>query len=559
MKNHKQFDVGAINAPDNRGTEFIIGFMQNYNDPDREPMDNELFITTSKTTPTNVLVQAPRYPSLGLNESFSVIAGTVKQLNIKSDIRLIGTSMEAKGILVTSDQEIVVYGVNKDRYSNDAYVSLPTDVLGTDYFAVCWYPQTRQCQILIAATQDNTTVAITLGPGMQARRNPVTWQGTNYYKDDTITVTMDRLDTFQITNEDEDLTGSRITSDKPISVFSGNQKTIISSGTSSDHLVEQLTPVNTWGKRFATVPIPERTVGDMFKFVASEDNTQVSINCNGYSTTVTLTTAGSYHIEDIASDKYCYVTADKAILTVQFCKSQTSSSSSEKSDPMMMLIPPVELYGADYTFSTPKYSQGSYENFFMFTIKDSLKDGLLLDGEPFPASTVYNSITGINLVAGYVPVTDGSHVIRHTSTIAIFGGYLYGKAPYETYGFSTGTRLASINGVCINTTTVVGDDDDGDGLFDEDCAIPFPVNGNWSEWSLWSFCSVNCTMIRSRTCTNPAPAYDGEQCSGNSTDESDCTPCTDLNNSADIIYDFKLSEIDMYYNLENKFCSKRKG
>ncbi|KAJ8310861.1 hypothetical protein KUTeg_012726 [Tegillarca granosa] len=268
-------------------------------------MDNELFITTSKTTPTNVLVQAPRYPSLGLNESFSVIAGTVKQLNIKSDIRLIGTSMEAKGILVTSDQEIVVYGVNKDRYSNDAYVSLPTDVLGTDYFAVCWYPQTRQCQILIAATQDNTTVAITLGPGMQARRNPVTWQGTNYYKDDTITVTMDRLDTFQITNEDEDLTGSRITSDKPISVFSGNQKTIISSGTSSDHLVEQLTPVNTWGKRFATVPIPERTVGDMFKFVASEDNTQVSINCNGYSTTVTLTTAGSYHIEDIASDKYC--------------------------------------------------------------------------------------------------------------------------------------------------------------------------------------------------------------------------------------------------------------
>ncbi|KAJ8310864.1 hypothetical protein KUTeg_012729, partial [Tegillarca granosa] len=54
----------------------------------------------------------------------------------------------------------------------------------------------------------------------------------------------------------------------------------------------------------------------------------------------------------------------------------------------------------------------------------------------------------------------------------------------------------------------------------------FSVNGNWSEWSLWSFCSVNCTMIRSRTCTNPAPAYDGEQCSGNSTDESDCTPCT---------------------------------
>jgi hypothetical protein len=46
-------------------------------------------------------------------------------------------------------------------------------------------------------------------------------------------------------------------------------------------------------------------------------------------------------------------------------KSQLSSS--EPADPAMIIIPPVEQYAADYTFTTPKYSQGSYANFFLFS------------------------------------------------------------------------------------------------------------------------------------------------------------------------------------------------
>jgi CUB/sushi domain-containing protein len=149
----------------------------------------------------------------------------------------------------------------------------------------------------------------------------------------------------------------------------------------------------------------------------------------------------------ISSKAYCKIVASKPIMVAQFVLSQQSSS--EESDPAMMIIPPVEQYGADYTFTTPKYSRGSYSNYFMFIVQDSQKSGLLVDGKRFPSNTKYNKISGTSLVGGYISVSEGTHTIRHTSPIAIFGGFLYGQAKYETYGFTTGMRTAKVNAVSV--------------------------------------------------------------------------------------------------------------
>ncbi|XP_033759595.1 A disintegrin and metalloproteinase with thrombospondin motifs adt-1-like [Pecten maximus] len=537
---------GVIGAPDNRGTEFIIGYMENI----AESINVELFVTTMRTTTVNVRVTAPRYSSAGINEAFSVTAGTVKQLFFHPRVRLSGNEMSSKAVLISADDEVVIYGVNKERYSCDAFLGLPTDVLGTEYYAVTYYPPSRQCELLIVGVNDSTSVSITPGDAIGSRY--ISWGGRNYYKGNTLTVTMNRFDTFQLVTYG-DLTGTYISSTKAVSVFSGNRKTNIGRGGSSDHLVEHLTNVDTWGKRFVTVPVPNRSVGDYFKFIASESSTSVTIS-GGYSNSFTLSKAGSMVQKTISSRAYCLVESDKPILVVQFCLSQQSSS--EKSDPMMMIIPPVEQYGADYTFTTPKYSLGSYSNYFMFIIKESEKSGLRVDGNAFPSSTVYNRISGTDYVGGYISVSEGSHTVRHTSPISIFGGYLYGQANYETYGFTTGMRMAGINTVCIPTSTVVGDgidndcdglideelcttenqgrDDDGDGQAEEDCATPPPIDGGWSSYSSYGACSLSCRSAaggatsgiktQTRYCNNPTPKYDGKQCSGSATNTATCTP-----------------------------------
>ncbi|XP_045211196.1 thrombospondin-1-like [Mercenaria mercenaria] len=57
------------------------------------------------------------------------------------------------------------------------------------------------------------------------------------------------------------------------------------------------------------------------------------------------------------------------------------------------------------------------------------------------------------------------------------------------------------------------------------CQLCDLEDGNWAEWSQWSVCDVTCdngTQTRKRTCTNPAPANNGLDCTGNDTDIKAC-------------------------------------
>ncbi|XP_038646008.1 semaphorin-5B isoform X1 [Scyliorhinus canicula] len=60
----------------------------------------------------------------------------------------------------------------------------------------------------------------------------------------------------------------------------------------------------------------------------------------------------------------------------------------------------------------------------------------------------------------------------------------------------------------------------------EDCNhLPCQVKGAWSCWSPWSLCSATCGgghYQRTRTCTNPVPANNGDICIGLHTEEALC-------------------------------------
>ena len=64
--------------------------------------------------------------------------------------------------------------------------------------------------------------------------------------------------------------------------------------------------------------------------------------------------------------------------------------------------------------------------------------------------------------------------------------------------------------------------------FKDDFFSQGPVDGGWTAWSVWTcYCShlgywynliSTCSIARTRTCTDPAPAHNGNYCSGNSRD-----------------------------------------
>ena len=53
----------------------------------------------------------------------------------------------------------------------------------------------------------------------------------------------------------------------------------------------------------------------------------------------------------------------------------------------------------------------------------------------------------------------------------------------------------------------------------------FVVDGGWTDWSLWSSCSVTCgngQATRKRFCASPSPANGGLTCPGPSTEQKSC-------------------------------------
>ena len=62
----------------------------------------------------------------------------------------------------------------------------------------------------------------------------------------------------------------------------------------------------------------------------------------------------------------------------------------------------------------------------------------------------------------------------------------------------------------------------------------FPVNGEWIPWTLWTSCSLSCgggQEIRSRSCSDPAPAFGGLDCPGLEEEALACNtqPCPGKN------------------------------
>ena len=54
-------------------------------------------------------------------------------------------------------------------------------------------------------------------------------------------------------------------SNKPIAVLSGSVWTSVGAELMGDHVVEMLSPTNTWGREFLTLQIANRTSGDVFR------------------------------------------------------------------------------------------------------------------------------------------------------------------------------------------------------------------------------------------------------------------------------------------------------
>jgi hypothetical protein len=477
--------MGAIGpvvaAPDNQGREFVLGFMENY----KGGGSVSFYLTASKST--TVTVQGAGFGPA----AFQVDAGTVTPVTLPVSVRATGSgTIENKGLLLSAPDEFVVYGLNQKVFSTDAYLGLPTDVAGTEYLVPSMPNAKRSLpgELQIIAQEDGTEVTIT------PKRSTIAGTNVKSIKaGKSARFTLNRLQSIQFKakgNYTADLTGTVITSSKPVSVFSGHQCGIVPSrALACDHLVEQIPPITTWGTEFLTTPLATRKGGDIFRILAAHDNTEVKID----GAVVARLKRGKFKQVNLASGSFHQITTSAPALVVQYSKG--TSADRVVSDPFMMIVPPTEQFGSDYFVSTPPVEPVAFNNFINIVVPTDQKAGLRLDEAPIPDTAFTLPFTAIGST-GYsgaqLKVGIGAHTLTHLSPIVPFGVFSYGFAASDSYGYPGGSRLARIAETCTQAEIEQGDgidndcdhrideeifngqDDDGDGKVDEDLAKAQP-------------------------------------------------------------------------------------
>ena len=280
-----------------------------------------------------------------------------------------------KTVRITSSGDVSViahYSYNQ-RYSSwysTGTMILPVTSLGTDHYIISYRPDSNaMSEFTVTAVELTTTVSIRASDGY---RNVKVLQPYETYEYRSL----------------HDLTGSRITSDNPVSVLAGVSNAKVPDGINyAAYLAVQMPGVDSVGMNYILSPFRERNSGYIYRVVATQDNTMI---------TVSLNEASEFHagemLEDsVSGENVTMITATKPIYVCQYMKGY-SSESGGKGNAAMVLIPGMEMFpSSSVTFpvsSLPSREPIMY--YISITIKCEDSEGLQIDNSGLGKLTIYS-------------------------------------------------------------------------------------------------------------------------------------------------------------------------
>jgi hypothetical protein len=288
------------------------------------------------------------------------------------------------------------------------------------------------------------------------------------------------FDTSRVCRVDNDLTGTIVTSNKPIAVFGGAACTIRPFDKAAcDHIEEQIFPFKTWGKEFVaqkshplrlstgSFATPSQMAPDHWKIVAGcpqsqcPNGTLVKFSTPPAAADVLLPNRcvtgsiatndcrllGGQHMEFKSKASFT-ITADFPIMVGQFFAGQQATtggflSSSSQGDPSFVLLPPVEQWRASYTVLA---APAIRDNYLALVYDESKVSSVLVDGV---AVTGFTVLSGSTFRVKNHPVSVGSHTVQIIPKPGLprvpgVGVTAYGYDAFVSYGYTGGLDLGAI-------------------------------------------------------------------------------------------------------------------
>ncbi|XP_072041836.1 uncharacterized protein [Amphiura filiformis] len=363
-----------------------------------------VFLTSQST---DMIIATIYIPGLNFEEQHTINSGESKDVVLSRLVLLTTSGIFDKTVIIRASGLITVISIDNPWGGGDAFQVLPTTQLGTEYYVLTLqqyfggYPSFFS----FAALSEKTSVNFTTKAG---EYHEIVLNAYQSYRFDGALY--------------EDVTGTYIHSDKPVSVVAGTY----TRGPGppfhccDDGVLEHISPVRSWGYKFVLAPFSAVTCGYAYRIISYENAT---IILSHLEEPIQLEAGGIYH-GDITSSVMIMISSTKPIVVAQYIKSFTTCGII--AEPAMVMVPAVESFFTNVTFPVFEFTIGGARYYFInVVISCEYVDGLILDDmEPMSEwDHLRSDDNNTCVVSG--PVAIGTHSVGHADPSAKFAVSIY--------------------------------------------------------------------------------------------------------------------------------------
>lgn len=445
---------------------------------------NEFFIAfpknaySSETLRLFITSPSPDYVWFSVNTPAGYVSYTrrvrnasVSELAPPESLELQDNRDRNKGIWIKAlnNKKVAVFVLKSGTRVSGGFLALPCHVYShleqyTYYaFSYLWGNRTNYGSkggVLLVGSSNNTQISITPSQRMDIPSDLRSSVDSRWFVSagETYTITLHRLQTFNFESVG-DLTGTKVVSDKPISLISYHECVDVPLGVAfCDYIVEQLPPTVTWGRFFLVASLHTRMAGERYRVTGMRDSTSILIHCHlpssslpsVHSRTLTLHQAGQMQEFSVDANQFCSIQSDKPILLIQY---STGYSLDRIGDPFMLNVPPVEQYSNNFTIRVYQ----NFNNHLTVTVDVSHfnPSHIYISGYSFPRSSWSPIYCSTSTICGYgirYRVQAGTHYVYHADSNAKLNVLAYGFEFHTAYGNAVGMELNWIAGQSLVLT-----------------------------------------------------------------------------------------------------------
>jgi len=304
------------------GNNFYIGFMPNAGG---SLSSIKLTIATLSTSTVTCIYE----DITGLGDTVLITANSPVTVDLPSSLIVSDRTFanRQKGLHVYTPNEEEIFIIVESifhTFSHGVFLAYPyqqvEETLSTyEYSTISAssHTTTHDSQILIVGRENNTMIAIApsqeiiLPEDLQSISSGLRQVQAGNTIEDLVIHEMQTL----LINSVDDLTGTRIISNKPLTVISGHEcASVPSSFAGCEPFAVQVPLTVTWGSSFLLPPFVARTSGTVHRILTSEKATSLSYVCGNSSLQVAIAPESYF---EFTSTEYCSLRTSNRVLVVQ--------------------------------------------------------------------------------------------------------------------------------------------------------------------------------------------------------------------------------------------------